>query len=481
MYNTTTWRIRAAELNNKFDYSNTIYNGSHNPATAVCKKCGKENTKPATQFIKGIGCDYCNGNHNYSNEEYLTLAKEKFPNFDFSKTNYINRRTKIIAVCDKGHEFTKLPLKVLESGCPICYRKTEEEWRKYVEELYGDKYDYSISHYKNAKTPVNFKCKKCGRIITKMPRQIVAGEGCRYCEGIIFNQETFINRAKELFPNFDFSKTIYKGREYNFTAICDKGHEFTKQAVKLETGCPICKKLQPDTEEDFLRKNPHNETLDVIFLEGNNLSKIGIICEYCGNISSIAKHNFLSGEGCKFCSFKISALKKIVPQEEILKRFRKVHGDYYDYSRVNYLGKSKMIEIGCPKCGRWFWKFPMSHINGYGCSFCNSSVGERRIVKWLDEHNIKFSQQIKFEDLRDLNPLSYDFLIGENILLEYNGEQHYKYSKFFYKNLHDFHRQLHHDWMKRNYAKKHNYNLITIPYWKLNSVEEILEEICLKN
>ena len=69
----------------------------------------------------------------------------------------------------------------------------------------------------------------------------------------------------------------------------------------------------------------------------------------------------------------------------------------------------------------------------------------------------------------------YDFFIpAKNLLIEYNGIQHYKPVDIFggKKQLKE---QRHRDWLKRNYAKKNNYKLLTIPYWNCKIIEEVLE------
>ena len=113
---------------------------------------------------------------------------------------------------------------------------------------------------------------------------------------------------------------------------------------------------------------------------------------------------------------------------------------------------------------------------GHGCPFCNTSKGENIISIWLKNKNIKFSKTKEYENLKDKDLLSYDFYIeNKNLLIEYNGEQHYK--NVFNKPLHEWHRQLHHDWMKRKYAKKNGITLLVIPYWDFKNIDAILEEI----
>ena len=48
--------------------------------------------------------------------------------------------------------------------------------------------------------------------------------------------------------------------------------------------------------------------------------------------------------------------------------------------------------------------------------------------------------------------------------VEYNGVQHYKFSKFFHKNFEAFRNQQYRDLIKRSLCKEHGINLIEVPY-----------------
>ncbi|GGA12150.1 hypothetical protein [Okeania sp. KiyG1] len=56
-------------------------------------------------------------------------------------------------------------------------------------------------------------------------------------------------------------------------------------------------------------------------------------------------------------------------KEQILSEFIKVHGDYYDYSKVEYVNTSTKIKVICPKHGL-FEITPGHHKNGVGCRKC---------------------------------------------------------------------------------------------------------------
>lgn len=61
--------------------------------------------------------------------------------------------------------------------------------------------------------------------------------------------------------------------------------------------------------------------------------------------------------------------------------------------------------------------------------------------------------------------LLFDFLIKElNILIEVQGEQHFKFNKFFHQNGFDFYRQKKRDSLKREWAEINGYTLVTFDY-----------------
>ena len=61
-------------------------------------------------------------------------------------------------------------------------------------------------------------------------------------------------------------------------------------------------------------------------------------------------------------------------QQECLKRFKEVHGDKYDYSKVVFNNVDEKVCIICKEHGE-FWQTPYKHINRkQGCPFCSKNV-----------------------------------------------------------------------------------------------------------
>ena len=59
-------------------------------------------------------------------------------------------------------------------------------------------------------------------------------------------------------------------------------------------------------------------------------------------------------------------------KEDILIKFKEVHGDEYDYSNMIYKNRLTKIEIVCKEHGQ-FTQTPAAHISGQGCPECAKS------------------------------------------------------------------------------------------------------------
>lgn len=79
--------------------------------------------------------------------------------------------------------------------------------------------------------------------------------------------------------------------------------------------------------------------------------------------------------------------------EEFIAEARQVHGDRYDYSRVNYVNAHSKVEILCPRHGS-FWQEAKSHLIGKGCPKCagNSKHTQEEFINLVRSvHGNKYS------------------------------------------------------------------------------------------
>lgn len=217
----------------------------------------------------------------------------------------------------------------------------------------------------------------------------------------------------------------------------------------------------------------------------NNQIKVEIICPDHGEFWQ-TPNNHLRGSGCPKCKGVKLAKERNLTIEQFIKKAKEVHGDKYDYSLVDYKNTYTKVKIICLKHGI-FEQAPHYHLSGNGCPYCSCKTykGEKKIENWLiNEGYIKnkdFFLQKKFDGLKNKRKLSYDFYIpSKNLLIEYNGEQHYEPKCFggisFEKAKKKLKKQYHCDWLKRKYAMDNNIKLLTISYKEFKIIENILEE-----
>lgn len=74
--------------------------------------------------------------------------------------------------------------------------------------------------------------------------------------------------------------------------------------------------------------------------------------------------------------------------EEFIEQAKKIHGDKYDYSLVEYKNTDSKIKIICSKHGI-FEQRPSSHLNGCNCSFCKK-------VYFKTEQHLYIFKDIKY-------------------------------------------------------------------------------------
>ena len=97
-------------------------------------------------------------------------------------------------------------------------------------------------------------------------------------------------------------------------------------------------------------------------------NKIDIICNKHGLFSQNTNHH-LGGHGCPECAKQTIKNKTSLSYSEFLSRAMAVHGDKYDYSKVDYVNTSTDVEIICPLHGSFFQTLD-SHVRGSGCFVC---------------------------------------------------------------------------------------------------------------
>jgi hypothetical protein len=254
----------------------------------------------------------------------------------------------------------------------------------------------------------------------------------------------------------------------------------------LNPSCEFCnedkRKLK---EKNFIEKSKkiHKNKYDYskTFYKTIN-EKVIIICSHHGEFLQ-TPGNHQRGQGCDSCLND----SLTYTQSEVLKKFKEIHGETYNYDKVIYVNWKSKVIINCNRHGD-FIQQSGKHINGQGCPKCKMSHGERKIEQFLIKNKLQYKHQHTFSDCvvpGTKTRLKFDFFIPKfNLGIEYDGEQHFKPRNFGNisnerANL-NFKRIKYLDNLKNDYAKKNNIFLIRIPYKKLKVIDKILSLLLKK-
>ena len=161
-------------------------------------------------------------------------------------------------------------------------------------------------------------------------------------------------------------------------------------------------------------------------------------------------------------------------KEQFIEKAKLVHGNKYDYSLVVYKRNDIKVKIICSKHGV-FEQVPSGHLRGRGCPICKSSKGEQTINDYLTSHNISFETQKRFKDCKVERTLPFDFYLSTfNTCIEYDGLQHFV---GWNKSKESLQFIQHNDQIKTEYCQNHNIKLIRISY--KDDISTILDNFLL--
>lgn len=227
------------------------------------------------------------------------------------------------------------------------------------------------------------------------------------------------------------------------------------------------------TTEEFINKANliHNIKYNYSKLRytGAN-NKIIIGCNIHGYFTQKACDH-LFGYGCPKCN------PRYITSEKFIEKAKIIHNDKYDYSLVEYINAKTKVNIIC-KIHGIFQQRTNDHLKGCGCPHCKKSLGENLIKKFLNEKQILFETEKKFDKCKGIKRLlPFDFYLpNKNILIEYDGQQHFNIINYWGGKC-KFEEQLKTDKIKNEFALSNGIKLIRISYCEINNINKILEEV----
>lgn len=224
----------------------------------------------------------------------------------------------------------------------------------------------------------------------------------------------------------------------------------------------------------------------------NKSKKTRVICQCeCGQYTLINYQDFKEGKvqscGC------LSLEKKKARYESVLKNTidfsssERNTNPFYEYLHPTDQRKYSQVvwEIKCRKCGKHYFDAPnelISEKRTHGDNPClcwkKFSIGVQKIIQLLNDNSIIYEMEKTFDTC--ISPLGhklpFDFYLPtENIVIEYDGEHHYKVA--FGQTEDKLKKQKEYDIIKNNWCKQNKITIKRIPYYKKKiTLEDLLKK-----
>lgn len=282
------------------------------------------------------------------------------------------------------------------------------------------------------------------------------------------------NDYKKEYVESYYGYTLVSIEDKNVIGIFHEcGYIYKTRFDQFKSGrrCYNCSRARKKTDAEFTddvnKMYPNNE---YIFLEKyiNKQTKITVKHTKCDYIYKVNPSNFLSGRKCPKCSKLVRKDLDYFKKELQLK-----HENVFSEITIispEYTNCNTNLEINCNNCNNYYYRTPDNMIRqGYHCPYCRYDGKSRGLSKPIQEiiniiksYNIQYILEKSFSDCRRTLPLPFDIYLPKfNLLIEYDGEQHYvgwqrcsKSLKYIQEN----------DNIKTEYCKNNNINLIRINY-----------------
>lgn len=258
-------------------------------------------------------------------------------------------------------------------------KKTTEQFIQDAQLVHGNKYDYCLVEYNNARTHVKIICNICNNIFEQIPfshtnKKIGCPNCARNSAGLNRRKTTeqFIHEAKQIHDNkYDYSLSVY-------------------------------------------------ETMHL---------KVNIVCLECNKSFYQSPQNHIIGkQGCPLCGLKKRAESRSKSNEEFIEESKQIHGDKYDYSLSEYKNCFQEVQIICNNCNKIFFQKPAKHIlRKHGCPFCCNSKGySNPAIQWLESlkaqyPDIQHAENTGEYKIPNTNYKVDGFSADDNAVFEYHG------------------------------------------------------------
>lgn len=185
----------------------------------------------------------------------------------------------------------------------------------------------------------------------------------------------------------------------------------------------------------------------------------------CGNNKSFLKSNLITGKTSSCGCYNRDAVRARCLKDLTGQHFGNLTVIEFDEDLSNVRGHTYW-KCQCI-CGNIKSVLSSALIQKHttSCGCLRTSVGEHNIAQILETNQIPY---IKEYQIKELGKLRYDFYLPNmNRLIEFDGVQHFENNPASKWNQNGkFEKRQENDGIKTEYAIKHNYELVRIPYWE---------------
>ena len=231
-------------------------------------------------------------------------------------------------------------------------------------------YDYSRAVYVAAKVPLTIICNVHGEFCCTPDNHLRQKSGCPDCGGRKqLTQQQFETRSNDTHgKRYDYRDAVYRAMDTKVTIVCSQHGSFEQTPAShiRGSGCPACAGRGKMTLQRFRQKSheKHGDEYgyDLIKEVRNNVDELPIVCRVHGIFYQSPTNHFVAG--CMDCGGK-----RRMNTAVFAKKAGEKHGNYYDYSKSEYVNWSKKVTITCPEHGE-FSQAAGPHIDGARCPRC---------------------------------------------------------------------------------------------------------------
>lgn len=433
-----------------YGYEKVVYKGAKKNVTLWCKTCSKYFEKQAYLFVsKKSGC-----NHTVQSlEEFISKAEKTHgKRYDYSRSVYVNAKTKVIIGCSKHGDFLQTPNNHYSFGCQKCGMDDIREKLRlgtalFIEKarkVHGDRYDYSLVDYKKQDVYVTIGC-PIHTFFKQSPECHLQGHGCTMCTNTKIQYEQWLSYCMKKFQHkFDYSQVSFDSGNEEILLSCKLHGSFEttpKEHFQSETGCTICDKKRKLQEyikhntERFIERSKalfgnlytYNETKYLTAID-----YVSITCSKHGAFLVKPHKHFTEKIGCIECgrNYKWDF-------EFFLYLANRYHNNVYDYSEVKYKTLHTEVFPRCDKHGK-FRVIPREHLfMRKGCPECQKcpkcdtfTINGKLCVHCDDTYSLFFKRK-ETSVVKELQKrISKPFLWGESVGSDVTGTHLYPDIRF---------------------------------------------------